>query len=65
MFLLCYLFVSDCLVFGFMFIDRVVFFSWIARCVLYSAGSSVKKSACCFVYIANEVVYLCPCLYFM
>ena len=36
-----------------------------SSCVLYSDGSGVKKSACCFVWVENGVVFLSPCMYFM
>ena len=35
-----------------------------SSCVLYSAGSGVKRWRC-FVWVKNEVVCLSPCMYFM
>ena len=36
-----------------------------SSCVLYSAGSGVKKSVCCLVWVKDEVVCPSPCMYFM
>ena len=35
-----------------------------SSCVLYFTGSGVK-SACCFVWVENELVYLNSCMYFV
>ena len=54
--------ICSLLMFWLMFMGRVfVIFS--ASCLLYSAGSGV--STCCFVWVDNEIVCLCPSTYFM
>ena len=50
-------------IFGLMFMGSVTLSICISSCVLYSAGC--EESACCLVWIEDEVVCLSPCMYFM
>ena len=48
---------------GLMFMGSVMLSICGSSCVLYSAASG--ENACCFVCVENEVVCLCPCMYFL
>ena len=50
-------------IFGLIFMGSVLLS--ICSCVLYYDKSGVKKCACCFAWAENEVVCLCPCMYFL
>ena len=45
-----------------MFMGSVMLSICCSSCVLYAAGSGVK-SACCLVWVEDEVVYPSPCMY--
>ena len=51
-------------IFGLMFMGSVMLSICISSCVLYSAASGVE-SACCLVWVEDEVVCPSPCMYFM
>ena len=51
-------------IFGLIFMGSVMLSICGSRCVLYSAGSGMK-SACCLVWVEDEVVCPSPCMYFM
>ena len=51
-------------IFGLMFMGNVVLYICSTSCVLYSAGSGVKRVHV-FVWVENEVICLCPCMYFL
>ena len=50
-------------IFGLMFMGSMMMSICSSSCVLYSAGSGVKRVH--VVWVENEVVCLSPCMYFM
>ena len=53
---------------GLMFMGSVMLYICSSSCVLYSAVFCwvwCEESACCLVWVGDEVVCLSPCMYFM
>ena len=66
--LLCFLYVycrESVLIFWLMFMGSVMLSICNSSCVLYSAGYGCEESACCLVWVEDDVVCMSPCMYFI